>query len=75
MDRSAYTFVIEQDEDGIFVASCPALPGCITQGEPFEEVTANVREALDVYIATLRDSGTPIPPPREVRTQSFDVAV
>lgn len=72
---SSYKFVIEQDEDGMFVASCPALPGCITQGSTLDEVTANVREALDVYIETLRDSGSPIPEPRDVRIETFDVAV
>ena len=72
---STYSFVIEQDEDGIYVASCPALPGCITQGATLDEVQANVREALELYVETLRESGQPIPPPRDVQVQAFDVAV
>lgn len=72
---STYSFVIEQDEDGVYVASCPALPGCITQGATLDEVRANVREALELYIETLRESGTPIPEPRDVQVQTFDIAV
>jgi antitoxin HicB len=72
---STYGFVIEQDEDGVYVASCPALPGCITQGRTLDEVRANVREALEVYIETLRESGQEIPPPRDVQVQMFDIAV
>lgn len=37
---------IEQDEDGYFVAHCPALPGCHTQGDTEEEALANIKEAI-----------------------------
>lgn len=38
--------VITQDEDGVFVASCPALPGCHSQGDTYEEAVRNVEEAI-----------------------------
>jgi predicted RNase H-like HicB family nuclease len=38
--------VIERDEDGGFIASVPALPGCHTQGDTLEELLANVKEAI-----------------------------
>lgn len=60
-----YTVVVEQDEDGGFVASCPALNHVASQGETVEEALANVREALEVYIETLREHGEPGPVPRD----------
>ena len=45
-----YRVLIEQDEDGVFVAEVPALPGCISQGQTRAEATENIREAIAVYI-------------------------
>ena len=44
--------VIEKDEYGYY-AYCPELPGCQSQGDTFEEVTANIREAAELYLETL----------------------
>jgi predicted RNase H-like HicB family nuclease len=57
-----YRIVIEQDEDGVFVASCPSLPGCHSQGKTRAEAMANVREAVEAYLESLREHGDPIPP-------------
>jgi len=53
---------IEQDEDGVFVATCPALPGCISQGMTRAEASANIREAIELYLESLRAHGDPVPP-------------
>jgi antitoxin HicB len=45
--------IIEQDEDGVFVAQCPALPGCISQGQTREEAQANIKEAITGYLESL----------------------
>ncbi len=58
-----YRVLIEQDEDGVFVAQCPALPGCVSQGETRDEVVANIRDAILGYLESLRDHDEPIPPP------------
>ena len=42
--------VVQQDEDGFFVASCPALKGCWSQGRTEDEALANIREAIDGWI-------------------------
>ena len=55
--------VIEQDEDGRFVAACPTLPGCISEGNTREEAKANIAEAIAGYIESLRKHNEPIPPP------------
>jgi len=57
-----YRILIEQDEDGIFVAECPALPGCISDGRTHEEAIKNIKEAIQGYIESLRKHNEPIPP-------------
>lgn len=57
-----YRVYLEQDEDGVFVATCPALPGCISQGQTRAEASANIREAIEGYLASLRRHGDPVPP-------------
>ena len=58
-----YRVLIEQDEDGAFVAEVPSLPGCISQGDTRAEALENVKEAIAVYIESLEAHGEPIPPP------------
>ena len=57
-----YRVLIEQDEDGIFVAEVPALPGCVTQGKTRAEAIANAKEAIAAYLESLQKHGEPIPP-------------
>jgi predicted RNase H-like HicB family nuclease len=58
-----YRVLIEQDEDGVYVAEVPALPGCISQGQSREEAVENVRGAIAAYLESLEAHGDPIPPP------------
>jgi predicted RNase H-like HicB family nuclease len=58
-----YRVFIEQDEDGMFVAEVPALPGCISQGNTREEALRNIQEAITVYLESLKAHNEPIPPP------------
>ncbi|CAN5834251.1 hypothetical protein BH23ACT11_BH23ACT11_15500 [soil metagenome] len=58
-----YRVLIEQDEDGMYVAEVPSLPGCISQGQNREEAVENVREAIEAYLESLETHGDPIPPP------------
>ena len=57
-----YRVLLEQDEDGVFVAEVPALPGCISQGRTRSEALHNIREAMEGYIASLEAHGEPVPP-------------
>jgi predicted RNase H-like HicB family nuclease len=52
--------LIEQDEDGRFVAECPALPGCYTQGDTFEEAIENVKDVIGMCIQEMREEGKPL---------------
>jgi predicted RNase H-like HicB family nuclease len=57
-----YRVVIQQDEDGVFIAEVPALPGCVSQGTTRTEVLANIREAIEAYLESLKAHDEPIPP-------------
>jgi predicted RNase H-like HicB family nuclease len=57
-----YRVLVEQDEDGVFVAEVPSLPGCVSQGSTRAEALKNVREAIAGYLESLKAHGDPIPP-------------
>jgi predicted RNase H-like HicB family nuclease len=57
-----YRVLIEQDEDGVFVAECPSLPGCLSQGATRQEALDNIQEAMAAYLESLRKHNEPIPP-------------
>jgi predicted RNase H-like HicB family nuclease len=56
-----YTAVLERESDGGYVASVPALPGCVSQGDTRQAALTNIREAIALYISDCRDAGDPIP--------------
>jgi len=56
-----YTVLLEPEDDGGFVVSVPALPGCISQGDTREEALANIREAIAVYLEDCREAGDAVP--------------
>ena len=58
-----YRVLIEQDEDGMFVAEVPSFPGCISQGETREQAVENIKEAIALYLESLAAHDEPIPPP------------
>ena len=68
-----YRVIIEQDEDGIFVAEVPSLPGCISQGKTRSEAVKNIHEAIEIYIESLKDHNEPIPP--SIDEEIIEVAV
>lgn len=53
--------VVHTGEDNYWVAECPSLPGCITQGKSREEALENAKEAIEGYIAALEEDGIPVP--------------
>ena len=56
-----YTVILEQEADGGYVATVPALPGCVSQGDTHDEVMRNIREAADLYIEDCVAAGDPVP--------------
>jgi len=57
-----YRVLLEQDEDGVYVAEVPSLPGCISQGRTRTEAIDNIKEAIAGYLESLQAHGDPIPP-------------
>jgi predicted RNase H-like HicB family nuclease len=53
--------ILRPGEDGYWIAECPSLPGCISQGKTKEEAITNIKEAIKGYIAALEEDGLPIP--------------
>lgn len=49
-----YKIVLEQDEDGIFIAECPTLPGCISQGNTRQEAIDNIKDAIKGYLKSVK---------------------
>ena len=66
--------LIEKDDDGYF-AYCPELPGCHSQGDTFEKVMANIREAAELYLETLPRSEQRNLARKQIVTTAMEVSV
>ncbi len=56
-----YRILLEKDENGVFVAECPAFPGCISQGKTRQEALENIRDAIKGYIESLKKHNESVP--------------
>ena len=66
-----FLVTISQDEDGVFVAECPAIPGCVSQGKTEQEAERNIREAIKECLAVRAERGIPL----MVTTREVEVPV
>ena len=64
-----FTITLDRDEDGMWVAECPAIPGCISQGQTREEATANIKEAIAACLEVRAECGMAL----TVETQQVEV--
>jgi len=70
-----YPIVVKPDtEDGGFVVECPAIPGCVSEGDTMEEAINNIRDAIAGCLAVLRDKGEPLPQPADAILATVEVA-
>ena len=74
METYRFAVVIERDEDG-YVATCPQLQGCYTQGETFEEAMANIEDAIRLHVEDRLACGESIPHPTFTTITSLEVRV
>jgi predicted RNase H-like HicB family nuclease len=72
MTKYQFAIVIEKDEDGVFIASCPALQGCYSQGDTREEAIANLKDAIRLHIEARVNLGESIP--TEVELEKIEVS-
>jgi antitoxin HicB len=56
-----YTVVLQRESDGGYVATVPALPGCVSQADTRAEVLKNIEEAIELYLEDVREAGEAIP--------------
>lgn len=61
---------LTQDEDGVFVAECPAVPGCVSQGRTEEEAVRNIQDAIHECLQVRAEKGLPL----TVKTREIEVA-
>ena len=66
-----FIITLFQDEDGIFVAECPAIPGCVSQGKTESEAEANIRDAIKECLEVRAEKGMPL----TVSTRQVEVVV
>jgi predicted RNase H-like HicB family nuclease len=66
---------LEKDEDGWYIATVPALPGCISQGKTEKEALKNIKEAIELHISMLAEDGIPITPPVGIKKTIVSVAI
>jgi predicted RNase H-like HicB family nuclease len=71
-DEMMRQVILYRGEDDFWVAECPSLPGCISQGRDKEEALSNIKQAIEGYILTLQEDGLPVP---EDRLDTIVVAV
>lgn len=74
--RHVFQVIIEQDEAGYYVAECPALHACYTQGKTYEEVIANIKDVIALCLEDLKERGQRIPAqPEIIGVQRLEIAV
>jgi len=61
MAKYQFTVVVERDEDEVFIASCPALQGCYSQGETYQQAVDNLKDAIKLHIEARQSFGEPVP--------------
>jgi len=74
MKNYRFSVVIEHDKEGYF-AFCPELQGCYTQGESYEEVLANIKDAIRLHVEDRMESGEELPHVESISLTSLEVAV
>jgi predicted RNase H-like HicB family nuclease len=66
-----FNITLDRDEDGVWIAECPSIPGCISQGETRDEAVQNIKEAIQLCLEVRAEQGLPL----TVETRQVEVAV
>jgi predicted RNase H-like HicB family nuclease len=66
---------LKKDEDGIYVATVPALPGCISQGKTENEAIENIKSAIQVHLEFLAEDGIPISKGKDMKEIIIDISI
>ena len=66
-----FNITIDRDEDGVWIAECPSIPGCVSQGKTKDEALKNIREAIALCVEVRAEQGMPL----TVETRQLEVMV
>jgi len=66
-----FTVTVDRDEDGVWVAECPSIPGCVSQGKTRDEAIANIQEAIAACLEVRAERGMPL----TIETRQVEVAL
>ncbi len=66
-----FNVTIERDEDGMWIAECPTIPGCVSQGKTKEQALDNIKEAIELCLEVRAEKGLPL----TIETRQIEVAV
>ena len=66
-----FVVIIDRDEDGVVVAECPSIPGCLSQGKTEREALKNIKEAIRLCLDVRAERGMPL----TVATREVEIAV
>jgi predicted RNase H-like HicB family nuclease len=66
-----FIVTLDRDEDGVWIAECPAIPGCVSQGMTREEALVNVKDAIKLCLEVRAERGLPL----TIETHQIEVAV
>lgn len=75
MKKYNFTILIERDEDGIYIASAPALPGCHTQAKSVEEIYPRIKEAIELCLEANDLDHTEIPQNVFIGLQQLEISI
>ncbi len=65
-----FLVTIDRDEDGVWIAECPSIPGCISQGTTKDEALENIKEAIQLCLEVRAEKGLPL----TIETRQVEVA-
>jgi len=65
-----FNITLDRDEDGVWIAECPSIPGCVSQGKTKQEAVENVKDAIALCLEVRSEKGLPL----TIETQQVEVA-
>jgi predicted RNase H-like HicB family nuclease len=71
MPGMKFVVTLDRDEDGIWIAECPSIPGCVSQGTTREEALSNIREAIALCLEVRAERGLPL----TIETRQVEITV
>jgi predicted RNase H-like HicB family nuclease len=71
MSGMKFVVTLDRDEDGVWIAECPSIPGCVSQGMTREEALSNIREAIALCLEVRAERGLPL----TIETRQVEITV